>query len=180
MNDRRSALPPLPNPAHRSRFNVRRSKFKVQRPHPLAFPGWPPAIGHWSLAIGHSPARPAQPEPVRYFRLNTLAGVDATPGIPAAFLASFGMDGYSTLIGNRTIKSQCARHRRNLPATPPDEHHLKASLSSLGHRQIYFVDNVATSGNTMRAAFAAMHRGAGLVFADGGHNARPQDEPNLL
>jgi len=32
------------------------------------------------------------------------------------------------------------------------------------------VDNVATSGNTLRAAHAALQRGAGLVFADaGGH-----------
>lgn len=80
----------------------------------------------------------------------------------------------------RPIESQCARHRRNLPATPPDEHHLKAALWSLCHRQIYFVDNVATSGNTMRAAYAAMQRGAGLVFADAGHNTAPQDAPTLL
>ncbi len=80
----------------------------------------------------------------------------------------------------RSIESQCARHRRNLPATPPDEHHLKAALWTLCHRQIYFVDNVATSGNTMRAAFAALQRGAGLVFADAGHNTAPPDAPTLL
>ncbi len=77
-------------------------------------------------------------------------------------------------------ESQCARHRRNLPPTPPDAHGLKATLWSLGCRQLYFVDNVATSGNTMRAAYAAMNRGAGLVFADaGGHTANHQD-PALL
>jgi len=76
-------------------------------------------------------------------------------------------------------ESQCARHRRNLPPTPPDAHGLKATLWSLGCRQVYFVDNVATSGNTMRAAYAAMNRGAGLVFADaGGHTNYP--EPALL
>ncbi len=80
----------------------------------------------------------------------------------------------------RPIESQCSRHRRNLPATPPDEHHLKPALASLGHRQIYFVDNVATSGNTMRAAFAALQRGAGLVFADAGHNTTNHNEPTLL
>ena len=83
----------------------------------------------------------------------------------------------------RPIASQCARHRRNLPSTPTDAHHLKATLWSLGHRQIYFVDNVATSGNTMRAAYAAMNRGAGLVFADAGlsrrHGTKP-DGPTLL
>ena len=89
----------------------------------------------------------------------------------------------------RPIESQCARHRRNLPATPPEDHHLKATLWSLCHRQIYFVDNVATSGNTMRAAYAALQRGAGLVFADAGSSRRSQtkadhttgyEEPALL
>ena len=80
----------------------------------------------------------------------------------------------------RPIESQCSRHRRNLPATPPEEHRLKAALSSLCHRQIYFVDNVATSGNTMRAAFAALQRGAGLVFADAGHNSSNNTEPTFL
>jgi len=80
----------------------------------------------------------------------------------------------------RPIESQCTRHRRNLSATPPDEHHLKAALWSLCHRQIYFVDNVATSGNTMRAAYAAMSRGAGLVFADAGGHAADHADPALL
>jgi len=80
----------------------------------------------------------------------------------------------------RPIESQCSRHRRNLAATPPEQHHLKATLAGLCHRQLYFVDNVATSGNTMRAAYAAMQRGAGLVFADAGHNSHPHPEPTLL
>jgi hypothetical protein len=78
------------------------------------------------------------------------------------------------------IFSQCERHRRNLPATPPTEHNLKATLWSLGNRQIYFVDNVATSGNTLRAAHAAMNRGAGLVFADAGNLAVRRSEPSLF
>ena len=80
----------------------------------------------------------------------------------------------------KPIHSQCARHRANLPATAPAEHHLKATIWSLGHRQIYFVDNVATSGNTIRAAFAAMNRGAGLVFADAGNHTRSRNEKTLL
>jgi hypothetical protein len=78
------------------------------------------------------------------------------------------------------IESQCSRHRRNLATTPPDEHDLKAALSSLCHRQIYFVDNVATSGNSMRAAYAALQRGAGLVFADAGGHAAANAEPTFL
>ena len=80
----------------------------------------------------------------------------------------------------RPIESQCARHCRNLPPTPPHEHHLKTTLWSLCQRQVYFVDNVATSGNTMRAANAAMQRGAGLVFADAGRHTHAQGEPTLL
>ena len=99
-----------------------------------------------------------------------VASAAGTPGAQVA----------KALRRTRPIESQCSRHRRNLAATPPEEHHLKAALSSLCHRQIYFVDNVATSGNTMRAAFAALQRGAGLVFADAGHNSTNPDEPTLL
>jgi hypothetical protein len=83
----------------------------------------------------------------------------------------------------KQIESQCARHRRNLPSTPQNAHHLKATLWNLGHRQVYFVDNVATSGNTLRAAYAAMQRGAGLVFADAGlsrRSGRRENSPILF
>ena len=77
------------------------------------------------------------------------------------------------------IESQCARHRRNLPATPPEKHHLRATRPNLSPRQIYFVDNAATSGSTLRAAFAALNRGAGLVFANAGRQSPPRP-PGLL
>lgn len=80
----------------------------------------------------------------------------------------------------KPVESQCARHRRNLPPIPPEAHNFKAALWSLCHRQIYFVDNVATSGNTMRAAYAALHHGAGLVFADAGGHTTAHGEPTLL
>ena len=106
-------------------------------------------------------------------RANTILAAHIARHRPGAQVAK-------ALRRTRPIESQCSRHRRNLAATPPEEHHLKAALSSLCHRQIYFVDNVATSGNTMRAAHAALQRGAGLVFADAGNNSNPQDEPALL
>ena len=106
-------------------------------------------------------------------RANTILAAHIARQVPGAQIAK-------AIRRARLIESQCARHRRNLPATPPDQHHLKATLWSLCHRQIYFVDNVATSGNTMRAAFAALQRGAGLVFADAGHNTAPQEAPTLL
>jgi hypothetical protein len=106
-------------------------------------------------------------------RANTILAAHIARHAPGAQIAK-------AIRRTRPIESQCARHRRNLAATPPDQHHLKATLAGLCHRQLYFVDNVATSGNTMRAAYAAMQRGAGLVFADAGHNSRPHTEPTLL
>ncbi len=37
-------------------------------------------------------------------RVQALAGVDDTPGLPCGFVASFGMDGYSTLIWNHLVR----------------------------------------------------------------------------
>jgi hypothetical protein len=36
--------------------------------------------------------------------VNSLPGVDQTPGLPCGLLACFGMDGYSTLIWNRIVR----------------------------------------------------------------------------
>jgi hypothetical protein len=106
-------------------------------------------------------------------RANTILAAHIARHRPGAQIAK-------AIRRTRPIESQCTRHRRNLPATPPDEHHLKAALWSLCHRQVYFVDNVATSGNTMRAAYAAMNRGAGLVFADAGGHTTNHHDPALL
>jgi hypothetical protein len=38
------------------------------------------------------------------FLADSLPGVDGTPGLPCALLASFGMDGYSTLIWNTIVR----------------------------------------------------------------------------
>ena len=38
------------------------------------------------------------------FRADSLPGVDNTPSLPCALLASFGMDGYSTLIWNTIVR----------------------------------------------------------------------------
>jgi hypothetical protein len=106
-------------------------------------------------------------------RANTILAAHIARHVPGAQIAK-------AIRRTRPIESQCARHRRNLPATPPEEHALKAALWGLCHRQVYFVDNVATSGNTMRAAYAAMQRGAGLVFADAGGHTADHDAPALL
>lgn len=38
------------------------------------------------------------------FRADSLPGVESTPGLPCGFLASFGMDGYSTIIWNTIVR----------------------------------------------------------------------------
>ena len=78
------------------------------------------------------------------------------------------------------IPSQCEMHKANLPAIPADQHNIKATGRSLGLRQVYFVDNVATSGNTMAAAYAALGHGAGLVFAATANHPTSRAEESLF
>ena len=123
-------------------------------------------------------------------RANTILAAHIARHVSRRFqLSGFSVSAFSAsgpcqlahaLRRTAATESQCARHRRNLPATPPEQHALKATLWSLGCRQVYFVDNVATSGNTMRAAYAAMNRGAGLVFADAGNHTTNHPDPSLL
>jgi hypothetical protein len=42
-------------------------------------------------------------------RVNSLPGVEETPGLPCGLLACFGMDGYSTLIWNRIVRLRYAQ-----------------------------------------------------------------------
>ena len=82
------------------------------------------------------------------------------------------------------IPSQCERHKASLPPTTPEEHHLAAVKSkALGLRQVYFVDNVSTSGNTLLAANMALGHGAGLVYAIAHHPQhinQPTDQTELF
>jgi hypothetical protein len=64
------------------------------------------------------------------------------------------------------IESQCERHRKRQGPIAPRDHHFVRSTKWLGLRPTYFVDNVTTSGNTFRAAHAALAFGTGLAFAD--------------
>ena len=77
------------------------------------------------------------------------------------------------------IQSQCQRHKAGLGPIARDAHHFRSNGKSLALRQVYFVDNVTTSGNTMHAAREALGHGTGLVFADAGHRHN-QPQPALL
>ena len=53
--------------------------------------------------------------------------------------------------------------RSETPATPPDQHHLKATLSSLGTRQTYFVDWVLLAGFLSWLTLGQGHAKANIV-----------------
>ena len=102
-------------------------------------------------------------------------------GLLAAHIASFvpGAQVAHALRRTRPVESQCARHKANLGPTAVADHHIVATGKYLGMRQVYFVDNVRTSGNTLAAAHAALGTGAGLVFASLDH-AATTEQPTLF
>ena len=74
--------------------------FEVSRP------GHPYAEAHIRKHTipGHKP-QGKYPSTVAFIvHVNSLPGVDETPGLPCGLLACFGMDGYSTLIWNRIVR----------------------------------------------------------------------------
>jgi hypothetical protein len=83
------------------------------------------------------------------------------------------------LYRERPIQSQCDRHKRGMGATPAEQHHIWRTNHLLTLRQVYFIDNVSTSGHTMHAAKNAFGFGAGLVFADAA-NRQTQIQETLL
>ena len=70
------------------------------------------------------------------------------------------------LVRTRPVPSSSARHRAKLGAIAVEDHALIRRGPMLELRPLYFVDNVATSGNTLEASHRAFGFGAGLVFAD--------------
>jgi len=70
------------------------------------------------------------------------------------------------------VESSCKRHRRNAGPLAVEAHHITRKPGkwiSLRHgERLYFVDNTATSGNTLAACRAAIGAGEGLVFSDAG------------
>jgi hypothetical protein len=68
------------------------------------------------------------------------------------------------------VDSACARHRVNLPPLTVSDHQIiRTSPRLIPCRPSYIVDNVTTSGNTIRACQATLGFGSGLVFADAFH-----------
>ena len=71
----------------------------------------------------------------------------------------------------RPVESSCERHKARRGALPIADHHLERDPSKwLDMVRTYFVDNTTTSGNTLRAARAALGFGDALVFSDASPN----------
>ncbi len=64
------------------------------------------------------------------------------------------------------VESSCARRRRTLPGLTPDEHHIVRIAGPMLPLPVFFVDNVITTGSTLRAARAALGWGDALTYAD--------------
>lgn len=64
------------------------------------------------------------------------------------------------------VESSTARRRRHLTGLMPQEHHFIRTCAPLNPLPLFFVDNVITTGNTIRAARAVLGWGTGLAYAD--------------
>jgi hypothetical protein len=69
-------------------------------------PAGPLGLAHIQkhLALPKKEQRGTNSTVVFLFRADSLPSVDGTPRLPCALLASFGMDGYSTLIWNTIVR----------------------------------------------------------------------------
>jgi hypothetical protein len=64
------------------------------------------------------------------------------------------------------VESSCARRRRGLLGLSVDHHAFVRCCGPLLRLPVWFVDNVVTTGATLRAAHLAFGTGGGIVFAD--------------
>jgi len=64
------------------------------------------------------------------------------------------------------VESSCVRRKRGLNGLAVEEHAFVRSIGPLHRLPVWFVDNVVTTGNTIKAAHLAFGTGDGLVYAD--------------
>jgi hypothetical protein len=74
------------------------------------------------------------------------------------------------------VMSSCLRRRAGEPGLPPEEHGIirKDRNGIQTDNLLLFIDNVVTTGATMKACHDAMMFGDGLVYADAGRNIYQQ------
>ena len=75
-----------------------------------------------------------------------------------------------TVIRLHPVESSCVRRRRGLPGLTVEEHAMERVAGPLiiTNTDYYFVDNVATTGNTLEACKRALEFGNGIVYANAG------------
>ena len=66
----------------------------------------------------------------------------------------------------RPVESSCARRRRALLGLSVEDHAFLRCCGPLLRLPVWFVDNVITTGTTLRAAHLAFGTGDGVVYAD--------------
>ena len=67
---------------------------------------------------------------------------------------------------SQAVPSSTNRRRHGRCGLHPDEHHFVRAAGPMNALPLYFVDNVITTGNTIRAARAVLGWGTGLAYAD--------------
>ena len=67
---------------------------------------------------------------------------------------------------SQPVESSTARRRNHQFGLEPHEHHFVRTGGPLSPLPLFFVDNVITTGNTIRAARAVLGWGTGLAYAD--------------
>ena len=78
-----------------------------------------------------------------------------------------GAEVHDILTRTAPAPSTCERHRTKGPAVSVAEHHIaRRDAKPIPCRRSFIVDNVIVGGNTIRACFAALGFGTGLVFGD--------------
>ena len=69
------------------------------------------------------------------------------------------------------VESSCARRRNGLFGLSVEQHAFARCCGPLLRLPVWFVDNVVTTGSTLKAAHFAFGTGNGLVFADASSHA---------
>ncbi len=64
------------------------------------------------------------------------------------------------------VESSCARRRRGLLGLSVKQHAFRRCCCPLLRLPVLFVDNVVTTGATLKAAHLAFGTGSGVVYAD--------------
>ena len=78
-----------------------------------------------------------------------------------------GAEVHDILTRTAPAPSTCERHRAKGPAVSVAEHNItRRNGKPIPCRRSFIVDNVIVGGNTIRACFAALGFGTGLVFGD--------------